>query len=143
MDLFQQFNTKMRRLIVPMVEAEGLTPLQSMVLACVSQGDISVRELSQATNMGQANASTLCKRLEQAGFLTRKRSTEDERMVLLALTEQGEAAMERLRKRSKQGMTEIMRVYPHALEDMARGLMAVQQILDYFDQKTKGEETQC
>jgi DNA-binding MarR family transcriptional regulator len=42
------------------------------------------------------NASSMCKKLEKAGFLMRNRDPNDERFVALTLTEQGEATMQKI-----------------------------------------------
>ena len=67
--VFQTLKTKTARLLEPIVQAEGLTPLQASVLLQLVQKDAAVGDISEVTCMGQANASSLCKKLEQGGYL--------------------------------------------------------------------------
>ena len=84
--VFQTLKTKTARLLEPIVQAEGLTPLQASVLLHLARQDAAVGSISEVTCMGQANASSLCKKLEQGGFLTRSRGAADGRVVTLSLT---------------------------------------------------------
>ena len=71
--VFQTLKAKTARLVEPIVQAEGLTALQARVLLQLSYHDATVGDISEITCMGQANASSLCKKLEQEGYLTRSR----------------------------------------------------------------------
>ena len=71
--VFQTLKNKTARLLDPIVQVEGLTRLQAGVLLYLAQQDAAVGDISEATCIGQANASSLCKKLEQGGFLTRSR----------------------------------------------------------------------
>ena len=82
--VFQTLKTKTARLLEPIVQAEGLTPLQASVLLQLVQKDAAVGDISEVTCMGQANASSLCKKLEQGGYLTRSRDRADGRVVTLS-----------------------------------------------------------
>ena len=55
--VFQTLKTKTARLLEPIVQAEGLTPLQASVLLQLTRQDAAVGDISEATCMGQANAS--------------------------------------------------------------------------------------
>lgn len=77
-------------MLSPEIINAGLSLTQARILFCVCETrDISVGDLSGQINMNTGNCSTTCKKLEQQGFLTRYRSKEDERIVLLLPTEQG------------------------------------------------------
>lgn len=56
---------------------------------------MTISALSERAQMGQANTSTLCKKLERSGYLTRTRGEQDERIVTLALTGDGRQALDR------------------------------------------------
>ena len=94
--VFQTLKTKTARLLEPVVQAEGLTPLQARVLLQLCRRDAAVGDISEISGMGQANASSLCKKLEKEGFLTRRRSCPDRRVVTLSLTPRGREAMDRI-----------------------------------------------
>ena len=97
--VFQTLKTKTTRLLDPVVQAEGLTPLQASVLLHLSCRSAAVGDISEVTCMGQANASSLCKKLEQGGFLTRSRGEADGRVVTLSLTPKGRETAGRIQRR--------------------------------------------
>ena len=91
------FNEK---ILEPYAQKQGLTFLQSRVLMGIKHGKITtVGGLAEHASLYQGNASTLCKRLEQQGFIRRERSTSDERVVNLLLTEKGLTATENITAR--------------------------------------------
>lgn len=142
--VFQRLKGRMARLIDPVVQSQGLTPLQAMVLLLVAQGDLTVGALSENTNMGQANASTLCKKLERGGYLIRTRSEKDERIVNLSLTDKGRQALERVEERISQYYGSLERLPAWVGEDIRRGIEAADYAMDYLqNQIVKGEQDQC
>ncbi|HOP10119.1 MAG TPA: MarR family winged helix-turn-helix transcriptional regulator [Oscillospiraceae bacterium] len=87
-------------ILEPYAQKQGLTFLQSRVLMGIKHGKITtVGGLAEHASLYQGNASTLCKRLEQQGFLRRERSSVDERVVNLILTEKGLTAAENIMNR--------------------------------------------
>ena len=143
LDIFQQFKAKMARLVDPLVQDEGLTPLQALVLLQVSRGETTVGDISQEAHIGRANASTLCKKMEQSGYLIRTRCPQDERVVTLALTVQGEETLKRLKEKMAQYERLLKQMPPQIREDIVRGLRAANQTLDYFNEQIKGDQRQC
>ena len=142
--VFQGLKGRMARLIDPVVQSQGLTPLQAMVLLLVAQGDLTVGGLSENTNMGQANAPTLCKKLGRGGYLIRTRSEKDEPIVNLSLTDKGRQALERVEERISQyyGSLELLPAWVG--EDIRRGIEAADYAMDYLqNQIVKGEQDQC
>ncbi|GIJ45299.1 transcriptional regulator [Virgisporangium aliadipatigenens] len=78
-----------------LLEPLGLTYPQYLVMLGVwAQDGLTVAEVSAAVGLETSTLSPLLKRLEQAGFLTRRRDTADERVVRLHLTAAG-AELER------------------------------------------------
>lgn len=142
--VFQRLKGRVARLIDPVVQSQGLTSLQAMVLLLVAQGDLTVGALSENTNMGQANASTLCKKLERGGYLIRTRSEKDERIVNLSLTDKGRQALERVEERISQYYGSLERLPAWVGEDIRRGIEAADYAMDYLqNQIVKGEQDQC
>ena len=141
--VFQTLKTKTARLLEPIVQAEGLTPLQASVLLQLVQKDAAVGDISEVTCMGQANASSLCKKLEQGGYLTRSRDRADGRVVTLSLTPEGRAAAGRIQAKLNQFL-ELINALPAELSgDLMRGLQAATQMLDYLFDQTKGDQKSC
>ena len=135
----QSIKTKSDRLLDPIAQAEGFTSLQAGILFLLSMEDATVGDVSAATGMGQANTSALCKKLEQAGLLIRTRSPEDGRVVILSLTEKGQAATERWRQRMERLMALFANLPQEVKDDCERGVHAIEQALDYVYEQSKGE----
>lgn len=141
--VFQTLKAKTTRLLDPMFQAEGLTPLQARVLLHLSKKDATVGDISEMADMGQANASSLCKKLEKEGFLTRRRSCPDRRVVTLSLTPRGREAMAHIQKRLDHYLTLVNARPAEEREELIRGLNAVEQMLDYLFEQTKGDQDLC
>lgn len=76
----------------------GLTYPQFLAMLVLWERDgRSVKELGQALRFDSGTLSPLLKRLENAGFVTRERSSVDERSVVVKLTPAGR----RLRRRTE------------------------------------------
>lgn len=74
----------------PLLEPLGLTHPQYLVLLALwDHSPRSLRELSTELQLEPATLSPLIKRLEAAGLVSRERSTSDERMLEITLTEAG------------------------------------------------------
>lgn len=70
----------------------GLTYPQYLVMLALWERDgLSVKALGERLMLDSGTLTPLLKRLEAAGLITRRRSREDERQVLLLLTAEGEA----------------------------------------------------
>ncbi|OZE93271.1 MarR family transcriptional regulator [Rhodococcus sp. 15-2388-1-1a] len=83
----------------PLLEPMGLTHPQYLVmLALWGESPMSVKAIGSALQLDSPTLSPLLKRLESMGLLTRNRSAEDERVLLVALTPAGAA----LRKKAEK-----------------------------------------
>lgn len=68
----------------------NLTYTQYIVMMALWQyGDLSVKELGQVLRLDSGTLTPLLKKLEIKGFLKRKRSRQDERVVMVTLTDEG------------------------------------------------------
>ncbi|CAM3582595.1 Transcriptional regulator HosA [Vibrio aerogenes CECT 7868] len=69
----------------------GLTGPQLILMRSIEQlGEVTIRELSNHTNMSQATATTILDRLERNGYVRRVRSVSDKRKVHAYLTDSGQ-----------------------------------------------------
>ena len=141
--MFQTLKAKTSRLLDPVVQSENLTLLQACVLAHLYRQDAAVGDISELAVMDQANASSLCKKLEREGFLTRTRRAEDRRVVILSLTPKGREAAERLQARLNHFLELLNDLPTDAKEELLRGYHAANQMLDYLFEQTKGDQNIC
>ena len=74
----------------PYLKPLGLTYTQYIVfLSLWEQDGVTVGELGRQLYLDNGTLTPLLKKLESAGYLTRTRDKDDERVVLLTLTEKG------------------------------------------------------
>ncbi|WP_159456468.1 MarR family winged helix-turn-helix transcriptional regulator [Intestinibacillus massiliensis] len=85
-------------IFAPIAETEGLTQAQAQLLFELSghDGELTVGRIRCLRGQSSGNRSTLCKRMEQRGYLARQRSCADERCVVLHLTAQGWETVRRM-----------------------------------------------
>ncbi len=75
----------------PVLEPLGVTYPQYLVLLVLwEHGDTTVKDLGEALMLDSGTLSPLLKRLETAGLVHRRRSTLDERSVVISLTAAGD-----------------------------------------------------
>lgn len=88
----------------PLLEPLGLTYPQYLVMMVLWEEDTqSVKAIGDRLGLDSGTLSPLLKRLEQAGYVVRKRCSGDERQVLVSLTETGTG----LRRRAADVMQSI------------------------------------
>ena len=98
------------RLLRPL-RGSGMTPQQYWLLRQLRDaGPLGTSELAQALGVTPGSATVACKRLERAGLVTRTRGLEDERVVRVALTEQGCAQIDALRRQRREALSTWLNV---------------------------------
>lgn len=81
----------------PIVESHGLTVMQSRILIALGEDElVNIGSISNILGISSGNASNMCKKLEKEGFIKRIRSKNDERIVVLALTNIGISTKEKI-----------------------------------------------
>jgi DNA-binding MarR family transcriptional regulator len=89
----------------------GLTAEQFWLLRYLErQCPVSVGALAEALGITPSSATTACKRLEQAGLVTRTRQATDERVVQVDLTAQGRAQLGEMRRRQREAVGRLLAV---------------------------------
>jgi DNA-binding MarR family transcriptional regulator len=88
----------MTKLYKPLLEPLGLTYPQYLVLLVLWEQDgVAVGALGERLFLDSGTLTPLLKRLESAGLVRRERSVDDERRVLVHLTDEGRALRARAR----------------------------------------------
>ncbi len=83
-------------LYTPWLKPLGLTYTQYIVFLVLWEKDgITVGELCDRLMLDNGTLSPLLKKMQQAGYVERRRSAEDDRVVLITLTEAGRALQDR------------------------------------------------
>ena len=82
-------------LYTPYLKPLGLTYTQYIVFLVLWEKDgVPVSEIGERLMLDNGTLSPLLKKMEQAGYVTRRRSAEDDRVVLITLTEKGRVLQE-------------------------------------------------
>ena len=121
---------------------EGLNVIQIHVLFKIYEHEsINISNLCKNLGLNQGNMSTVCKNMEKEGFIKRTRSSEDERVVTLSLTEHGRETIERIK--FKDDYDEILKkVPPEMLESIIRGMRSLNELFKIImsEQVTKNKK---
>ena len=76
----------------PYLKKLGLTYTQYIVMMVMWESvSISSRDLAARVHLDYGTLTPVLKKLEATGYITRKRDPEDERLLILGLTDKGEA----------------------------------------------------
>ena len=76
----------------PFLYKIGLTYTQYIAMMVMwEENTISIKELGHRLRLDSGTLTPVLKKLETAGYISRTRSTEDERIVILNLSESGKA----------------------------------------------------
>ena len=86
-------------LYTPWLKPLGLTYTQYIVLLVLWEHDgVSVTEIGEKLMLDNGTLSPLLKKMEQAGYVERRRCREDDRVVEITLTEAGRALQEKAKE---------------------------------------------
>jgi len=117
----------------PLLDEIGLTYPQYLVMVALWNRDGQrVKELGDALFLDSSTLTPLLKRMEAAGLVTRTRNPDDERQVLLNLTEKGWG----LRERAQTVSTCIQEAVGLDAEAVKKIQTAVEAIRDGIHNRT-------
>ena len=93
----------------------GITFSQYGVLRALEgshQGQNSITNVSKIMLVSGANMTGLSRRLEKLGLLTKERDREDERVVLLSITDKGRRILNDLEEKRDSIISSYLKSYP-------------------------------
>lgn len=89
---------KIVNMYTPYLKPLGITYTQYIVfLALWQEGDLTVGDLCRMLYLDSGTLTPLLKKMEQAGYITRCRSHQDERVVEICLTDKGRELREKVK----------------------------------------------
>lgn len=113
----------------PYLDELGLTYTQYISMMVLwKEKQVSVKDLGQRLHLDSGTLTPLLKKLEGKGYLLRKRSRADERVVIAHLTEAGERLQEEaaaLPKQVERALAEFPKEKKEQLYDLLHELMSV------------------
>ena len=84
------------RRYTPLLEPLGLTYTQYIAMMVMwEHKSISVRDMGKMLFLDSGTLTPMLKKMEKSGWISRNRSKEDERMVILTITDKGEKLQEK------------------------------------------------
>lgn len=89
-ELNHKINRHMAAFLYPLLHHHHITELQYQTLSYIQEHRAcTIGNVAKALHQDAGNMSSLCKKLEQMNLIQRNRSTADERIVNLFISEQG------------------------------------------------------
>lgn len=117
----------------PFLDEIDLTYTQYItMMALWEDKKLTVKELGKRLFLDSGTLTPLLKRLEQKGLVKRERDSEDERVLIVSITEAGEALREQAVS-IPYGMTECVKL---DREDAAELYRILHKMLGSFEQET-------
>ena len=111
----------------PLLESIGLTYTQYVAMMVLwEEHEISVRDLGKRLYLDSGTLTPLLKSMEKKGLLTRHRSEADERVVLVSLTQEGEA----LKEQAASVPAQMGACMPLTSEEVLELYMLLHRLLD-------------
>ncbi len=87
----------------------GLTlRMQVLIAAKENGGTISVKQIFDSVKIVKSNLAILCKKLVEAGELSKNKSSKNRREVIYKLTQKGEAEVETFLAEADKAFTKIL-----------------------------------
>ena len=109
----------------PLLDGLGLTYTQYIaMMALWERRSLSVKELGGILYLDSGTLTPLLKKLEEKGYVLRSRSSEDERVLDVSLTPEGEALKEKARS-VPESMMSCLRIPPEDAAELARILRSI------------------
>ncbi len=100
-----------------MLSETGLTYPKLVILYSLSEnGPLTVSDLSARAGVEPNTLSPLLKKMAEFGTITRERAPEDERKVVIRLTEMGQAILERADTTVLKSFSELNLDYEQAMQ---------------------------
>ncbi|MDR6236954.1 MarR family winged helix-turn-helix transcriptional regulator [Pseudomonas oryzihabitans] len=120
----------MTQLYKPLLESMGLTFPQYLIMLVLWEHDgLTLKELSNRLRQDSGALTPVVKRLEAAGLVTRRRSTEDERNLSIELTPAGRGLRDQANGVNGR-VREVCALGDAGLDDLRETLIMLRSRLD-------------
>lgn len=123
----------------PLIEIHGLTTMQGRVLlAATESNEPTIGNIAKIIGVSSSNASNMCKKLEQGGFLKRIRSSNDERVVIIKLTQEGKSTLLQINADLKAMYGPVIKkISEEEFETIISGMKLINKLLREFQDASK------
>jgi DNA-binding MarR family transcriptional regulator len=125
------------RLLVRQVRSSEISRTEMEVLSILTEGPRRITELTDLEGIAQPTMTLLVKRLHEKGWVKREGLPDDGRVVLISLTEAGDAARKRFRTQFLQAMrTDLQELSDQQLQDLSDATESLSSFVDDLKQRT-------
>ena len=138
-DLMRTIQVSKDTVMCPVAKDYCITPLQLRILMEIKLSEnLSLNQLAKVMDMNNGNVSTICKKLEQLGYLTRERRADDERFITLELTPKGQAIIQQMEQDIESKYCLLMEgVSEERLEKIAVGIKELQLLIQEMNEQQR------
>ncbi len=103
---------------------------EASLLSSLADGPRRITDLAALEGLAQPTTTLLVKRLEERGLVRRERQTHDQRVVLVSLTDAGEAALQHLRTLAATALNRHLDAMPdHQLKALTAATDALAELI--------------
>lgn len=136
-DMLRIATTNLESVFKPIIMMSGLTMMQIRILIAITEcEDMKVSEISKLLEISSGNASNMCKKMEREGYISRMRSSEDERVVELEPTQKGIEVADNILKEIKRRFNPILYSKPKEdIELIINGIKKLNELFEEFEVK--------
>lgn len=125
----------------PVLHNYGLNSLETLVLYSVSERNaLTIGDVYRSMNLNQGNLSSMCKRLEERGYLIRSRSEKDQRAVILKITDEGEEILNNINHEFNDLFKGIEEISKENIKEAVEGLKCFANIIEVIYSKIEEQE---
>lgn len=120
----------MRKHMVPICQRHGITIQQLHVLMNLSkEPGVTAGELSDRSGILRTNFTALCRKMEEAGLIERRRSERDRRSLELQITDEGRALLTDIEDDARQEFEPVLAEEPpETFEAISTGLCELNRL---------------
>jgi len=140
-ELQRRLNRDMRRYTLDAWMELNLTiPQLKSLFFIANWGSTNFTKLASALEVTPSNVTGIVDRLVEQGLVSRQENPEDRRMLMLRVTDKGEAIIANLRERRASHISEILaQLSLEELNSVFKGLTLLVQAAEAREGKTKEE----
>lgn len=114
---------------------QNLTHPQFFMLKRLGKGSSTVSEMAEYMGVSLSAITSMADRLVKTGYVTRKRSEHDRRLVWLELTDTGREVMEETTSRRREIINGLLGRLPE--EDLESLYVIYHKVLGFISEKTE------
>ena len=141
-DMSKTLLTDLTATLEPIIRRCGLTMIQLRFLCEIkARAPVTVGMLNRFVGENKGNCSNMCKKLEQAGYVTRTRRADDERRVELRLTGAGERLLLQIARETELRYASLFEEIPQ--EELDAILCGMKRLTDALHRISVASEETC